>query len=131
MFGKRAPQFTTKEVKAFFHVQHIWEYLLFPGSFAPVDYLPFLKYFPTPLAKWKPVVKEVRDLQRELYFGLLDETERRKEDNGCYMETILSKAKEWGMDREMVGYVLLFYVPSLSGLIMNSPSILVDISEAF
>ena len=65
VFGKRAPQFTTKEVKAFFHVQHIWEYLLFPGSFAPVDYLPFLKYFPEPLAKWKPVVKEVRDLHPE------------------------------------------------------------------
>ncbi|KAI0695237.1 cytochrome P450 [Cytidiella melzeri] len=114
VFGKRAPQFTTKEVTAFFHVQHIWEYLLFPGSFAPVDHLPFLKYFPEPLAKWKPVVREVRDLQRELYFGLLEETERRKEDNGCYMETILARSQEWGLDREMVGY--------LGGVLMEAGS---------
>lgn len=103
VFGKRAPQFTTKEVEAFFHSQHIWLHLVFPGHFAPVDQFPILKYFPEPLAQWKPVVREVRHLQRKLYFGLLDETERRKEDNGCFMEAILEHAQEWGLDREMVG----------------------------
>lgn len=55
-------------------------------------------------AKWKTVCREVRDLQRALYFGLLEETEKRTVANGCFMETILKRADEWGMDREMVGY---------------------------
>jgi hypothetical protein len=103
VFGKRAPRFATKEVTAFFHVQHIWEYLLFPGSFPPVDQLPWLKYVPERFAKWKQVCREVQTLQRELYFGLLEETEKRETENGCFMETIIQRADEWKLDREMVG----------------------------
>ena len=103
VFGKRAPRFSTKEVTAFYHVQHIWEYLLFPGSFPPVDQIPWLKYVPEMLAKWKQVCRQVRGLQRELYFGLLEETEKRSAENGCFMETIIKRADEWGLDREMVG----------------------------
>ncbi|KAI0793050.1 cytochrome P450 [Irpex lacteus] len=105
VFGKRAPRFSTKEVTAFYHVQHIWEYLLFPGSFPPVDQLPWLKYVPGMFAKWKQVCRQVRGLQRELYFGLLEETEKRSAENGCFMETIIKRADEWGLDREMVGYL--------------------------
>ena len=60
-------------------------------------------------AKWKTVCREVRDLQRALYFGLLEETEKRTTENGCFMETILKRADEWGLDREMVGYVQISY----------------------
>ncbi|KAI0088621.1 cytochrome P450 [Irpex rosettiformis] len=105
VFGKRAPRFSTKEVTAFYHVQHIWEYLLFPGSFAPVDQIPWLKYVPERFARWKQVCREVRDLQRDLYFGLLEETEKRTSENGCFIETVIKRADEWGMDREMVGYL--------------------------
>ncbi|KAI0793048.1 cytochrome P450 [Irpex lacteus] len=105
VFGKRAPQFSTKEVTAFYHVQHLWEYLLFPGSFPPVDQIPWLKYVPERFAKWKQACREVRDLQRELYFGLLDEAEKRTVENGCFIETVLRRADEWGMDREMIGYL--------------------------
>ncbi|KAI0698161.1 cytochrome P450 [Cytidiella melzeri] len=105
VFGKRAPRFATKEVTAFYHVQHIWEYLLFPGSFPPVDQIPWLKYVPEMFAKWKGVCREVRDLQRDLYFGLLEEAEKRGTENGCFMETIIKRANEWNLDREMVGYL--------------------------
>lgn len=84
-----------------------WEHLLFPGSYAPVDFIPLLKYVPARFASWKSVCKMVRKMQRDLYFGLLEEVEQRiaaKEDgNGCFMEDVVKKAEQWGFDREMVG----------------------------
>ena len=103
VFGKRAPRFSTKEVSDFYHVQHKWEHLLFPGSYPPVDQLPWLKLVPERFAKWKRVCREVRELQQKLYFGLLDETENRGAENGCFMETIIRRAHEWGLSREMIG----------------------------
>ncbi|KAI0088620.1 cytochrome P450 [Irpex rosettiformis] len=97
VFGKRAPRFSTKEVTDFYHVQHM--------SYPPVDQVPILKYVPEMFAKWKRVCREVHDLQHNSYSGLLEETEKRGFENGCYMETILRRAAEWGLDREMVGYL--------------------------
>lgn len=51
----------------------------------------------------------VRTMQRNLYFGQLEQVEKRlklnDEGNGCFMETVVQRADEWGWDREMVGYV--------------------------
>ncbi|KAI0687612.1 cytochrome P450 [Cytidiella melzeri] len=105
VFGKRAARFATKEVAAFYHVQHMWEHILFPGSYPPVDQIPLLKYVPERFAEWKSVCRETRALQRELYFGLYEETEQRGAENGCYMETVIKRADEWGLDREMIGYL--------------------------
>ena len=106
-YGKRAPRLTTKEVTDFFDMHPHWEHLLFPGSYAPVDFIPLLKYVPARFASWKSVCKMVRKMQRDLYFGLLEEVEQRiaaKEDgNGCFMEDVVKKAEKWGFDREMVG----------------------------
>jgi hypothetical protein len=41
-----------------------------------------------------------------LYFGLLDETKERLrngDENGSYMEEILTRQEEFGMDREITG----------------------------
>ena len=62
-----------------------------------------MKYVPERFAKWKQACREVRDLQRELYFGLLEEAEKRPIENGCFMETLIKRADEWGLDREMIG----------------------------
>jgi hypothetical protein len=70
-----------------------------------VDFIPILKKVPEIFAKWKTACKVVRNLQRDLYFGLLGEVENRDEGNlnGCYMETVCKRAEDWGLDREMVG----------------------------
>ena len=81
----------------------MWENLLFPGAFPPVDQVPLLKHVPERFARWKRVCRQVRDLQHDLYFGLLEETEKRGFENGCFMETIIRRAHEWGLNREMVG----------------------------
>ncbi|KAG8881954.1 hypothetical protein FRB98_004050 [Tulasnella sp. 332] len=108
LYGRRSPQFDTPETKAFFHVQHLWEHALEPGAHPPVDLLPILQRFPAWLAPWKKLCAEVRKLQRKLYFTLLEEVEKRNakgESNGCWMETVIARADEWGMDRELVGYL--------------------------
>ncbi|CAE6460257.1 unnamed protein product [Rhizoctonia solani] len=108
LYGKRAPRFETQEVVDFFEVQHMWENVLAPGALPPVDSLPFLKWMPRPLAKWKDYCDEIRRRQRNLYFGLLHETEERVangHENGSFIEGVLARQKEFGMSREHVGYL--------------------------
>ena len=84
----------------------LWERVLEPGAHPPVDLLPILRHVPERWAPWKTLCREVRQLQRELYFGLLEQSERRIKDdnrNGCFMEDILDKSAKFGMDREMAG----------------------------
>ncbi|CAE6487691.1 unnamed protein product [Rhizoctonia solani] len=107
-FGKRAPRFETKEVTDFFNAQHSWEEVLEPGAHPPMDLIPILKHVPESLASWKTLCKKTRKLQRDLYFGLLEETERRianHQENNCFMEQVLSRQQEFGMSRELVGYL--------------------------
>ncbi|KAF8599139.1 cytochrome P450 [Ceratobasidium sp. AG-I] len=108
LFGKRAPRFETKEVQDFFEVNHMWSEALAPGVLPPVDFLPFLKYLPTFLASWKTYCETIRRLQRKLYFGLLTEVEERLalgHENGCFIEQVLARQSEFGMSRELVGYL--------------------------
>ncbi|KAJ7176867.1 cytochrome P450 [Mycena filopes] len=108
LYGKRAPRYETPETTAFFNAQHEWELVLEPGATPPVDLIPILKYVPERWAKWKRDCAKTRKLQRDLYFGLLDATKerlRRGEENGSYMEEILTRQSEFGMDREITGYL--------------------------
>ncbi|KAJ6569170.1 cytochrome P450 [Mycena capillaripes] len=84
LFGKRAPRYDAPEITAFFHVLHEWRW-----------------------AKWKRNCERVRNLQRKFYFGLLRETKERilrEEKNGSYMEEVLERQDELGMDDELTGY---------------------------
>ncbi|KAJ7677806.1 cytochrome P450 [Mycena polygramma] len=108
LYGKRAPRYETPETSTFFAVQHEWELVLEPGAAPPVDLIPILKYVPARWAPWKRACALTRRLQRTLYFGLLDETKERLargEGNGSYMEEVLARAEEFGMGREMMGYL--------------------------
>ncbi|KAK1235556.1 hypothetical protein PQX77_001209 [Marasmius sp. AFHP31] len=108
LFGKRCPRYETPETTAFFIAQHEWELLLEPGATPPVDLLPFLQKVPERWAKWKRDVRQCRKHQRDLYFGLLDETKERMnkgEENGSYMEEVIKRQEEFGLDREMMGYL--------------------------
>ncbi|KAJ7767964.1 cytochrome P450 [Mycena maculata] len=108
LYGKRAPRYDTPETTGFFEAQHEWELLLEPGSTPPIDVFPFLKFVPERWAKWKRDAKKVRSLQRAVYFGLLNETKKRLrsgEENGSYMEEVLARQEEFGMDEEMTGYL--------------------------
>ena len=84
--------------------------VLAPGAQPPVDFLPILKYVPERWAPWKTLYKEVRKVQRKLYFGLLTECERarvkRGEENSSYMEEVVKRQEEFEMTRDHVGYVL-------------------------
>ncbi|KAG9095721.1 hypothetical protein FS749_009926 [Ceratobasidium sp. UAMH 11750] len=108
LYGKRAPRFETQEVTDFFEMQHNWQGVLSPGAVPPIDFFPFLKYIPTPFASWKQRCFTARRLQRKIYFGLQGETEERIAqgyENGCFMEQMLARRAEFGMNREQVVYL--------------------------
>ncbi|KAJ3560400.1 hypothetical protein NP233_g10860 [Leucocoprinus birnbaumii] len=75
----------------------------------PLDDLPFLKYMPKPWAAWKEAYKHVKALQSGLYFGLMEEVERRLasgDTNGCFFEDVLTKYQaEYQMSREVTAYL--------------------------
>ncbi|KAJ7182865.1 cytochrome P450 [Mycena crocata] len=108
LYGKRSPRYETADTVAFFNAQHEWERVLEPGATPPVDLMPILKCVPERWAKWKRDCAKTRKLQRDLYFGLLDETQERLrtgQENGSYMEELLTRQVEFGMDREITGYL--------------------------
>lgn len=108
LYGTRAPRYESPATAAFFKAQHEWECLLEPGATPPIDMIPLLKYVPERFAKWKRNVRKTRDLQRAVYFGLLDKTKERMqsgEANGSYMEEILARKQEFGLDYENIGYL--------------------------
>ncbi|EJD48900.1 cytochrome P450, partial [Auricularia subglabra TFB-10046 SS5] len=108
LFGRRAPRFETTEVTDFFHVQHLWEHALEPGAHPPVDLIPILGKVPERWASWKTLCREVRRLQRKLYFGLLEECENRLKDGkhtGCFLEEVIERREEFGLTRELAGYL--------------------------
>ncbi|KAJ7917388.1 cytochrome P450 [Mycena leptocephala] len=107
LYGKRAPRYQTPEVTAVFHVMNEWSHVAEPGATPPVDAIPLLKFVPERWAKWKRDCRRIRTLHRALYFGLLNETKerlRRGDGNGSYMEEVLARKEELGMDNEMAGY---------------------------
>jgi hypothetical protein len=92
---------------------HAWSELLEPGATPPIDAIPFLKFIPERWAKWKRECRRVQGLQRAFYFGLVEETKERLRgglENGSYMEEVLARRDELGMDNEMIGWVD-FWVP--------------------
>ncbi|EIN10089.1 cytochrome P450 [Punctularia strigosozonata HHB-11173 SS5] len=110
LYGKRAPRYETKETMDFFHVQHLWEHVLEPGAHPPIDILPFLRYTPERWAPWKSLCREVRRLQRELYFGLLEECEQRVADGSAdgqesFMDEVVRHRDDLGLTQEMAGYL--------------------------
>ncbi|KAF8164128.1 cytochrome P450 [Mycena galopus ATCC 62051] len=100
LYGKRAPRYDTPEISGFFKVLQEFNAILGAGAAPPVDAMPILKF-------WKRECKRIRNLQRTLYFGMMKETRdrmRRSEGNGCYMEEVVRREKELGMDDEMTSY---------------------------
>ena len=110
-FGKRCPRYETKQLKDLFEMLDEWASLGEIGSQPPVDFIPILRFVPERWAPWKAVCRKVRSEQQELYFGLLGECEDRLakgEENGCYMEDLLRRQDEYGLNRESSAYVSSF-----------------------
>ncbi|KDQ20363.1 hypothetical protein BOTBODRAFT_379163 [Botryobasidium botryosum FD-172 SS1] len=108
LFGVRSPRYEGGRVAQFFAMQHEWERIVEPGAQPPIDLIPILKYVPERWAPWKTLCRKVRAVQQELYFGMLEECERRIANglrNGCFMESLLDRQKELALDRESVGYL--------------------------
>ncbi|KAK7051593.1 hypothetical protein VNI00_004572 [Paramarasmius palmivorus] len=108
LWGKRCPRHETKETIDIFVASRIWNELIAPGAIPPIDILPLLSYIPESWAKWKRQVRELKEKHRTTHLALFDECERRMkrgEGNGSYMEEVLSRQEEFGLTREILGYV--------------------------
>uniref|UniRef100_A0A8H8CEA0 Cytochrome P450 n=1 Tax=Psilocybe cubensis TaxID=181762 RepID=A0A8H8CEA0_PSICU len=107
VFGKPTPQYDSPEAELFRTYMRSFSATIAPAA-APVDLVPLLKYVPEICAPWKRLWKRTRNLQRSLYFSLLEFAESQVgmgHRNGTLMESILSKKDELGLTREMVGYI--------------------------
>ncbi|KAJ6594846.1 cytochrome P450 [Mycena capillaripes] len=107
LYGKRVPRYDAPEITKFFEVMRQWNVLVEPGAAPPMDIIPLLKFVPARWAKWKRDCSRIRTLQREQYFGLLEETRGRLQhgtENGSFMEEVLARGEELGMDDELAAY---------------------------
>ncbi|KAJ7629467.1 cytochrome P450 [Mycena polygramma] len=97
LYGKRAPQSGASALLELFNLFREWIPLLQPGAMPPVDILPILDWIP---AKWQRDCSRVRTLQHETQARV-----QRGQENGSYMEEVLARQHELGMDREMMIYL--------------------------
>ncbi|KAJ7359900.1 cytochrome P450, partial [Mycena albidolilacea] len=107
LHGRRVPRYENEEATGFINVMNDWSALLELGAAPPIDAIPILKLIPERWAKWKRECKRISNLQRARYFGLVEETRermRRNQHNGSFMEDILERQSELGMDDEMTGW---------------------------
>ncbi|KAF7340735.1 Cytochrome p450 [Mycena sanguinolenta] len=107
VFGKPAPRHDSPEATLFREYIHQFSKTVSPEA-APVDLVPFLKYVPERWAPWKQLWRETRRLQRSLYFGFLEQAEQRIHrglKNETFIEKILDRQEELGLNREMIAYI--------------------------
>ena len=108
VFGQRGARFDSPKIQALYHVQDQFTAILEQGATPPVDAFPFLQYLPEFMCSWKKRAKEIRQLQRSLYFDLLRETKARigSGKGDCFMKQILEEHQEKnGLDDEHVAYL--------------------------
>ncbi|UPX19718.1 uncharacterized protein EKO05_0009972 [Ascochyta rabiei] len=115
--GHRGAQKDKNLIKLFYGNQKNWLELLNPGSAPPVGMLPFLKYVPEFLARWKGQAKELRKNQLGFYYMMLnsakDELERNKNRENdrpdgfvSLMERLLQEQGEkGGFDDHQLAYL--------------------------
>uniref|UniRef100_A0A8H8CKL1 Cytochrome P450 n=1 Tax=Psilocybe cubensis TaxID=181762 RepID=A0A8H8CKL1_PSICU len=109
LYGKPAPRIDSQDFTLFCDYFHHFTKMLSPGDAAPVDLFPVLKYVPERWAPWKKLWRKTRQLQRMLYFSLLDHTEQEFRHGpvggGTIMEGLLEKMPGDVVNREMLGYI--------------------------
>lgn len=101
-FGKRCPRYDNPEATVFFKALRLLSTVVSTDA-PPVDLIPILKFVPEQWAPWKKTCRKVRELQRKLYFGLLEESEARLANGngtGCFMEDVIERREELGMSRD-------------------------------
>ena len=98
-------------ITAIFELAHKLALIMEPGAAPPLELFPFLKWVPKIWAPWKSHCDGVYAGQKQLYYRLATEAqarEKRGEGNGCYMETLLRKAKELDLSSDQIGYALAY-----------------------
>ncbi|KAJ7444582.1 cytochrome P450 [Mycena galericulata] len=108
LYGQRSPRYESPEIVAYFDYEHEFERLIEPGATPPVDMIPLLKLVPERWAKWKRDARRVRNKQRAVYFGFLDRMKKRLQSGGAnesYMEEVLARQEEFGIDEDMIAYL--------------------------
>jgi hypothetical protein len=107
VFGQRGARFDSPKVRALYHVQNQFTAILEQGATPPVDAFPFLQFLPEFMCSWKTRAKEIRQLQRSLYFDLLNETKARigSGKGDCFMKQVLEHQEKNELDDEHVAYL--------------------------
>ncbi|KIW98759.1 uncharacterized protein Z519_00422 [Cladophialophora bantiana CBS 173.52] len=116
VFGQRSASYEAPKVQALYHAQEQFTEILAPGATPPMDPFPFLRYMPTFLAPYKRWAANIRQEQRTLYSGLLNETKARtrKQDKiPCFMDKLLEGKEKSGLDDEQIVYTGEFWYGSL------------------
>jgi len=75
----RGAQKDLKLIASFYENQKRWCEIFTPGLTPPVDILPFLKYIPECLARWKCTARDVRRKQRKWFHMMLDTAKKELE----------------------------------------------------
>ena len=106
VYGIHCPEYHNCFVDKFDRFTQRLEAAMRPGNSPPVDMFPWLKYTPEFMAPWKRKCMEMREQQREIFFGLLDLVQDRMKDgqgNDCFMEYMIERKEHYNLDREFLG----------------------------
>ncbi|KAG8943002.1 hypothetical protein FRC03_002721, partial [Tulasnella sp. 419] len=100
--GQRIPIVTSPLCRDFFHLWDMISEITAPGNAPPVDIFPILNLIPDKLARnWKARCDTIRQSANDvltILIGGSEERLRQNQPNGCFVEVLLEKSKEWELD---------------------------------
>jgi hypothetical protein len=105
MFGTRAPRTTSPLYQDFWKELEFSVYMGAATTKPPVDLFPILKLVPERFAEWKRDSRKLRKMILDNMEKLLTPIKERMakgEGNGCFMETVYERAKEWDLSPEAI-----------------------------
>ncbi|KAJ7578030.1 cytochrome P450 [Mycena floridula] len=136
-YGKRSPRVDSPDVAEFRQVHPRFMDAINLAGVIPVDLFPILDKVPEAFVQWKKQVKLVKGMHEALYGRLLDDVQNRLklgEGNGCFMEDMITRGHEVGLDtRELLlnlGGVMLQGSDTSSAALQNIIFCLVCYPEA-
>lgn len=108
VYGKKCLTFKDSSAEDYFEGIKLFNETNDPGAYPPIELLPWVAHIPRWLAPWTEHIERTTRVRNMLYYGLVDELERKKKQGKaepCYLDFILDNQAKLDMSYDEVVFL--------------------------